>query len=498
MKKKLMAASAVLCAGVMTVSLAACNFGNKEEEAAAFVSLDINPSIELTLDKNDKVISVYGANEDGQVLLYKEDGIIGADVETAVGKITSLAVEYGYLDEGNKVVETSVTSAKGSAEKLLEKVNAKVTATAGDLNLSVSCDGEGAYSLLRKLEQIKAKYPGNAAIQTLTPEKLKLVLTVTEDGSISVEAAAELDVKELINKASKAHKKVEEYATAAYSKIKAEASAAYDVAVGDVCDGIYTTYYTLHHPANAYYGFSYQSYKYSARALYAVSDALVYAEKVCEYPLNETQIAAVAEALGLGVSVEELKDSDGEITVNSIYAYADKTFKNSEAAEEINKIKEDLNAALDTVEAQLQTKVEESSKKYETQINAVKEQLNAAANSINALVALVPESVKTQVQAMVNDCKELAAEAVKIAEDGKITADEVRLLAAKFEEKSAATLKKIESDLTKEELEEVKKLQSAAESKLTAAKQKMEEAIAKAEQEAKAKLDELKAKRTDK
>ncbi|MDE6373099.1 MAG: hypothetical protein K2L72_01225, partial [Clostridia bacterium] len=457
-----------------------------------------NPSIELTLDKNDKVISVYGANEDGQVLLYKEDGIIGVDVETAVGKITSLAVEYGYLDEGNKVVETSVTSAKGSSEELLEKVNAKVTATADSLNLSVTCDGEGAYSLLRKLEQIKAKYPDNAAIQSLTPEKLKLVLTASEDGSISVEAAAELDTSELLNKVSQAHKKVEEYATAAYGKIKAEASAAYDVAVGDVCDGIYTTYYTLHHPLNAYYGFSYQSYKYSARALNAVADALVYAEKTCEYPLNEAQVAAAAEALGLGANVDALKNSDGEITVNSIYAYADKTFKNSDAAAEIEQIKTDLNAALDTVEEQLQTKVDEASKKYETQINTVKEQLNSAANSINSLLALIPESVKTQVQTMVNDCRELATEAVKIAEDGKITADEVRGLAAKFEEKSAATLKKIESDLTKEELEEVRKLQSEAESRLTAAKKKMEEAIAQAEKEAKAKLDELKAKRTNK
>ena len=122
MKKKILAVSALLCAGAMTLSLAACNSDNTEAEAASFVSLDINPSIELTLDKNNKVLSVYGGNEDGQVLLYKEEDFIGVDVETAVEKITSLAVKYGYLDENNKVVETSVTSAKAElTESLLSR-----------------------------------------------------------------------------------------------------------------------------------------------------------------------------------------------------------------------------------------------------------------------------------------------------------------------------------------------------------------------------------------
>ena len=48
--------------------------GNKNDigEAATFVTLDINPSIELTVDANGIVVSVYGANEDGQILLYEE------------------------------------------------------------------------------------------------------------------------------------------------------------------------------------------------------------------------------------------------------------------------------------------------------------------------------------------------------------------------------------------------------------------------------------------
>lgn len=496
MKKEILAVSALLCAGTMTFSLAACKSDNKEAEAASFVSLDINPSIELTLDKNNKVLSVYGGNEDGQVLLYNEEDLVGIDVETAVEKITSLAVKYGYLDENNKVVETSVTSVKAkTTEKLLNQINAKVTATAGNLNLNVTCEGlDDAFSLSRKLDQIKKQYPDNAAAQSLTPEKLKLVLSATEDGSISVETAAELDTSELINRISAAHKKVEKYATAAYKEAKATASAIYDMAVGDASDAIYTTYYTVWHPMNSYYAFSYAGYKYSARALNATANALVYVEKACDYPLNGEQIAAAAAALGI-TDIDVLKNSDDEITVNSIYAYADKAFKNSQAAAELENVKAQLNSALDGIEEQLQEKVAELSAKYETEIAAVKDKLDAAAGQINNLIAMVPESVKTQMQTMINDCNEIAVEVANIVKDGKITSDEVRALAAKLDAKASETLAKIESDMTEEERAEVKNLQEKAVNALTSAKAHMEKALSDAETQAKARLEELKAKR---
>ena len=496
MKKKIMAAGALLCAGVMSFSLTACGGDDKDGSAASFVSLDINPSIELVLDKNDKVISAYGANEDGQVLLYQESGIVGESVEKAVEKITSLAVELGYLDENNKVVETSVTSDKADAtQKLLDKVNAKVTSTADGLNLSVKCDTEGAYSLLRKLEQVKAEYPENEKIQALTPERFKLVVSATENGEISIEAAVNMDTSKLLEAVSESHKKVEEFATSAYGKIKTEASAAYDKAVGAAVDGIYTTYYTIHHPLNAYYGLSYQSYKFSARSLYAVSDALAFTEKALEYPLNEEQIAQAAIALGLGENVNELKNSDGEITVNSIYAYADKLFKNSAAGAELENLKKQLNTALDGVESEVKQKAEELAKEYEPQLTAVKEQLSGVADKIEGMTAFIPENVKTQVQMMVNDCKELSEETFKIIEDGKVASYEVRVLAKKFEEKAEDMRALIENDLTEKELEEVKQMQADAVEKLSAAKKQMEEALAKAEQQAKTKLEELKAAR---
>ena len=63
MKKKFWTLVSLLCATAMCLPLAACGGNNNgTAKAVAYVSMDINPSIEFTLDKNNKVISVYGAN----------------------------------------------------------------------------------------------------------------------------------------------------------------------------------------------------------------------------------------------------------------------------------------------------------------------------------------------------------------------------------------------------------------------------------------------------
>lgn len=497
-KKTLTAVGAVACAALTCVPFAACTKNEGSAEAVSFVSMDINPSIELTLDKNDRVISVYGANEDAQVLLYGENGITGEKVEAAVAKITDLAVELGYLDKDNTVIQTSVTSLKSGAEQLLDKVNAKITATAGDKELSVSCTGAEAYSLLRKLDRLKDLYPDNPAIQSLTPERLKLVLSASDSGEISVEAAAAMSDEQLVKYVSEAHAQVKEYATEAYNKAKSIADGAYEKAVSAAMDGIYTTYYTLNHPTEAYYGMAYGGFKTAATATRVLADTLYYAGKVSEYPLDEAQISAVSEALGLGTDVSALKNSDGEITVKSIEAYADKAFKNSNAAAELEEVKARLTEALGEAETQIQQKIDEVCAQYQTELEAIKTAMDGVAESINALGALVPSAVKEQFTAMVNDFKEVSGEVVNIVKDGVITADEVYALSEKLDAKADAALKVIENNLTEDELKEVKKLQDKALEKLSSAKKQYDDAVAKAESEAQKKLAELKAKRESK
>ena len=75
MKKKILIA--ILLLAVASTCLVACtkDEGNDAESNRAYVSLDINPAIELIADGDNVVTNARGENEDGLVLLYNETGM---------------------------------------------------------------------------------------------------------------------------------------------------------------------------------------------------------------------------------------------------------------------------------------------------------------------------------------------------------------------------------------------------------------------------------------
>lgn len=229
----------------------------------------------------------------------------------------------------------------------------------------------------------------------------------------------------------------------------------------------------------------------SGRALNAIADGLVYVEKINDYALNAQQIQAVLEALGSDVTADDLKNSDGEVTINSIYAYADKSFKNSQISSDIEAVKEKLNAALNNIDAQLQEVISAAAEKYQPQIEAV-------SAGINKIIEALPDAVKNAAKNAFDELTAAADSFAEIVKDGKITADEVRSLAKSMDDKASGVLSKIENDLSAEELEKIADNKQTLLDKSSSAKAAMEQEIAKAEQLAKAKLADLKASRTSK
>jgi len=71
-----------------------------------YVTLDINPSIELGLNSGQRVVYVDGLNQDGKALLGKLD-LIGSTFKQAVAAIETQAEIDGYLKPGiNEIVVT--------------------------------------------------------------------------------------------------------------------------------------------------------------------------------------------------------------------------------------------------------------------------------------------------------------------------------------------------------------------------------------------------------
>jgi len=91
------------------------------QKPISFVSLDINPSVELGVNVFDVVVSAEAYNDDGEKVLEYLD-VKGETVEDAINEIVDSAIADGYVEEdGTSVISiTSETDNVKLAEELKE------------------------------------------------------------------------------------------------------------------------------------------------------------------------------------------------------------------------------------------------------------------------------------------------------------------------------------------------------------------------------------------
>ena len=130
MKKTLCSLAVVM---VMLMSAAAAFVGCGEPaEAETLMTVNINPSVEFTLDKDNKVVSVAGLNDEGEMLIVGE-AFVGKTAEEAAQLVVQIATETGYLVKGSltvspNTVEISVTADTDRIEEIYNQVAAAVEA----------------------------------------------------------------------------------------------------------------------------------------------------------------------------------------------------------------------------------------------------------------------------------------------------------------------------------------------------------------------------------
>jgi len=139
----------------------------------SYVSLDVNPSIEYSLNRFDKVINVTAVNDDGQEILneLELDKLENQNIEDAVAETVNQISEDGYFDNsidndinGGIIIATSGEDQERSdelAEKLQESLETEIEEIGEDIQLETISVG---------FERVqKAKELG------VTPGKLNLV-----------------------------------------------------------------------------------------------------------------------------------------------------------------------------------------------------------------------------------------------------------------------------------------------------------------------------------
>ena len=122
--KKLAAVAAVLALVVgIGIGAGSYYFNNT---VVTTVSLDVNPSIELRVNRNERVLEATALNTDAKAVLGEMD-LKGSDLDVAVNAIIGSMLRNGYISEIANSILISVDSKDAtSAAALREKLTAEI------------------------------------------------------------------------------------------------------------------------------------------------------------------------------------------------------------------------------------------------------------------------------------------------------------------------------------------------------------------------------------
>ncbi len=157
---------------------------------ASTVSLDVNPSLQITVNRKERVLDVTPLNEDGRTVIGDMD-LSGSDIDVAVNALIGSMLRNGYLSEMANSILISVDDSdpvKGAAlqEQLMQEVNTLLQTdsfTGAVLSQTITDNGE-----LRK----------NAETYGITVGKAQLVEEVLKSvAGHTFEELAPLSINEL-------------------------------------------------------------------------------------------------------------------------------------------------------------------------------------------------------------------------------------------------------------------------------------------------------------
>ncbi len=91
------------------------------------VQMEINPSFSIGLSEEDTVVELTAYNSDAEDFLSEKDTIIGQDLDTAIDRLITRAIDMGYMSEENSDVLFSVSGEDSEkSEALRVKIEQKV------------------------------------------------------------------------------------------------------------------------------------------------------------------------------------------------------------------------------------------------------------------------------------------------------------------------------------------------------------------------------------
>ena len=184
-----LAAAAAMLALIIGVGFGAGTY-RLEHRVVTTVSLDVNPSVELRVNRQERVLEALALNEDARTVMDGLD-LEGSDLNVAVNAVIGAMVRNGYITELSNSVLISVDSEKDAdAKALQEKLTAEVSKMLDKREFAGAVLGQ----TVEPEEELKSK----AEEFGITVGKANLIdRIVREEEQYSFEALAELTVHQL-------------------------------------------------------------------------------------------------------------------------------------------------------------------------------------------------------------------------------------------------------------------------------------------------------------
>ena len=89
-----------------------------------YISIDVNPSIEMSYNRLNKVVAIQGVNQDGRSILNGHK-LVGQDIDDAIEEIVEALLSKGYLSqEGSRILFSADDSS--SSQELLTRIKYEV------------------------------------------------------------------------------------------------------------------------------------------------------------------------------------------------------------------------------------------------------------------------------------------------------------------------------------------------------------------------------------
>lgn len=189
MKKTFKLLSIVFILILTTALLVGCNSkkeenNNNSNQELSYVSLRINPEIELLVDENGMVVTVNAVNSDGETVLYNLT-LEGLTIEEAAEAFTSMSVELGFID-----VDTTNASVyilvDGESVEYVKSLEEKITNKINDFFTNVGIYGQAVKEELEEFNKLAEEWHISVRDAILVERVLYLYPEMTKEEVLSL------------------------------------------------------------------------------------------------------------------------------------------------------------------------------------------------------------------------------------------------------------------------------------------------------------------------